>query len=327
MTDTNPQYIDQAYARLKAEGGLVDLGEAGRLRLRGEDRLRFLGGLVTCETTSLEAGEGTYGFFTDIKGRLLADVVILATEDSLWLEVPAGTASTIEAHLTKYRIADRVEIDRIESPYWLSLIGRGALGATDLPTDDWSHGTIAIGGESVTAFRDRRLGVPAVTLLVDGETRGRIHETRSQPATDAGLDRAALEILRIEAGRPRFGIDMSSDNFPQETGLADETVSYTKGCYLGQEIVARIHYRGAVNRRLVGVRFVADGLSRTEDLSGRDLTLDGRGVGTVTSFAWSPDHGPIGLAICHKRAVEGQAVDSEPEGRSAATVTPLPFGI
>lgn len=328
MSGTTIETVRGEVARLREDGGLVDLGAADRLMLTGEDRLRFLGGLVTCEVKTLTPGQGTYGFFTNIKGRLLSDVVILATDDSLILELPSGSGEAIAEHVTKYRIADRVEIERLENAHAISLVGARARDA-EIPPGDWSNGPIEIEGEvegeidgngAVVAFRDRRLGLPAVTLLTDAERAETILMADAGETTEAA--RAALEVIRIEAGRPRFGIDMSGDNFPQETGLDPETVSYEKGCYLGQEIVARIHYRGGVNRRLVGLRFdsgVEDGSPR-----GASLTLEGRAVGTISSFVRSPEHGPIGLAIVHKRAEDRQVL--EVDGANRATVVPLPFG-
>lgn len=315
--------IATAYRRLREDCGLVDAGPVDRLRLGGADRQRFLGGLVTCEVKVLEPGQGAYGFFTDIKGRLLADAVILADADALWLELPAGTAAAIEAHLLKYRIADRVEVEPIAGARWLSVVGpdAGAVLDSDLRAADWSHTEVSLFGAPMTVFRDRRLGAPALSLRVDAETAERILAAARGATDDRSLaivDPRALEIVRVEAGRPRFGVDMSGDNFPQETGLEAETVSYSKGCYLGQEIVARIHYRGGVNRRLTGLSFASDA-----DQSGRELSAGGRGVGTVTSFVRSPRHGPIGLAIVHRRAEDGSQV--EVEGGATARLVPLPF--
>lgn len=329
--------VTAAYQQLREGCGLVDAGPIDRLRLRGKDRLRFLGGLVTCEVKDLEPGQGSYGFLTDIKGRLLADAVILAGPEDLSLLLPEGTGGAIEEHLLRYRIADRVEIDSPASTRWLSVVGPRALEAVGsaLPKAAWAQGEAEFEGVQVTLFREGRWGLPAVTVLTDAESAERVLEgdrpvgeatAEGSVATDSiaahgsalpRVDRAVLDIVRVEEGRPRFGIDIGADNFPQETGIETEAVNYSKGCYLGQEVVARIHYRGGVNRRLVGLRFT------TAAAAGQELSLMTRSVGTVSSFVRSPRLGPIGLAVVHRRAEEG--AELEVEGGGTARVVALPF--
>src|SRR6185295_18230905 len=282
--------------------GLIDLSSRGRLELIGADRLRFLHGLVSCDVKGLTAGSGTYGFFTSGQGKVLADFALLAFEDRLWLDLPPGLDSEIAAHLAKYLIADRVEVKALDGVVPLALVGPGL---ADLlpelaaqPEGEWGHGKAVIGGVGgmeVELSRHPRFGAPGAMAWVPSEQAVRCVEILGgRGARPVGFE--ALEVLRVEAGLPRFGVDFGPENFPQETGQEEAAVSYTKGCYLGQEVVARINYRGGVQRSMRGLRFAGEIPKR-----GAALGFEGREAGTVGSTAKSPRFGAIGLAVIHKR--------------------------
>lgn len=310
---------------LLAGAALVDRGAAGGLRLAGADRVRFLNGLVTCEVKGLAEGEGAYGFVTSVQGRVLADVVVLALADELWLEVPAGEEEAVANHLAKYLIADRVEIAALPAAP-LTLAGPGAaallesfLGRGSLPADPWSHRPAALAGLPGRLVRRGIAPVEAFDLWLQpgagAAVRGHLVAEGAVPAGPGTWD-----VLRVERGVPVFGRDFGADNFPQETGLGEQAVSYQKGCYLGQEIVARIHYRGGVNKALRGLRFPG---AESPPPTGTPLLADGRPAGTVGTSVHSPTHGPIALAILHNRAnAPGTTLDFE--GGTAEVVT-LPF--
>jgi len=326
--ETVADYGDPAaeYHALRHACGLFDRAAAGRLEMRGEDRLRFLNAQLTCDVKSLVPGAGRYGFFTSVKGRVLADATVLALDDRLWLELPAGRAGAIREHLQKYVIVDRVVIEPLAEVLPLGLVGpaAGELLAPLAPAGEtWAHAAGELAGGAVRAVREGRFGVPAFSLWVPAPAAAEVFDVLLQRGAAAGVRPVgwrALEVLRVEEGRPRWGRDFGSDHFPQETGLEEEAVSYAKGCYLGQEVVARIHYRGGVNRHLRGLLFAPG----TGDPLGRELRLDGRAVGTVTSAAASPllDRS-LGLAIVHRRAVPGTVV--EVAGGGSAEVVELPF--
>ena len=331
--DAAATYGDEAeeYEALRAGCGLIDRSWVAGVEMLGEDRARFLNGLVTCDTKSLESGQGVFGFLTTVKGRVMADVSILALDDRLWLELPPGTAPAITEHLSKYVIVDRVEIAQLENITPLTLIGPTAtdvLGLSDSPETIHAHHTREIGGADVRIVREPPLaaGSATWTLWVQTDDAAGVFEHLLEQGTSHGLravGHRAFDRLRIEAGQPFFGVDYSLANFPQETGLGDIAVSYTKGCYLGQEIVARIHYRGGVNRHLRGLVF-AEGSASAAECVGRSLAIDGREVGTVTSAAAAGSRGSIGLAILHQRAEPGAA--AELAGGGTARVIELPFG-
>ena len=301
---------------------MIDRSEAGRLELVGKDRQRFLNAYLTCDVKGLAPGAGAYGFVTSNQGRILSDAVVLAHEDRLWLELGPDQEEPIAEHLKKFILADRVEIRLLGDMQPLSLIGPRCaeiLGeaAVDLE-GPWSHGRRMVRGTEVTLQR----GGPSVpweyTLWVSASIAPHLLES----LIEAGATRAsfeALEILRAEKGLPRFGRDYGAENFPQETGL-EEAVSYTKGCYLGQEVVARIHYRGGVQKSLRGLVFEGE-----PPAPGAALLVDGRESGTATTIVHSPALGrAAGLAILHRRAAT-PGTRLEVAGGGTAEVRELPL--
>lgn len=351
-----------AERRALLEGAaLVDLSHLELLEMSGEDRKRFLNGQVTCGLAELEAGGSVYGFFTSQKGKVQADVLVLALEDRFLLQLPPGRRGPVREHLDKYILVDRVELGEAD-PVPLAVAGPRAvevlerLGLGGLPDEEGRHGEVEIppdllaeeeaeeaaaepgsadGVEPMAARALRRAvhGVPAVVLLVSRRAvaalaRGLVREGREYGLAPVGW--RAVETVRVERGVPRFGADFGPGHFPQETGLEEEAVSYTKGCYLGQEVVARIHYRGGVNRHLRGLIF--EGVEEVP-APGTDLLLEGRSVGAVGTAISSPELGRAGLAVLHKRAEPGTDLEvamdpEEGDGAQAPTarVCQLPFG-
>lgn len=305
---------------------VVEGAAAGRLRLGGADRVRFLNGLVSCEVKGLAEGEGAYGFVTSLQGRVLADVVVLAVADELWLEVPVGEEEAVASHLAKYLIADRVEIASLDLEV-VTLAGPGAatllessLGRGSLPSGPWTHRPADLAGAPGRVVRRGIAPVETFDLwLQPGAGPAVRAHLQAEGAHPAG--RETWDVLRVERGIPAFGRDFGPDNFPQETGLGEQAVSYDKGCYLGQEIVARIHYRGGVNKALRGLRF--RGLTEPPP-TGTELLAEGRPAGTVGTSVLSPAHGPIALAILHNRANAPGTILDLPSG-ATAEVTSLPF--
>ncbi len=294
-----------AYQALRDGCVLAQRDEPDILQLLGEDRLRFLNGQVTCDVAALVPGSGVYGFFTTAKGHIQADVAVLALADRLWLLLPAGLGEEIRERLQKYIIIDRVEVQPLTGWTARTLAGPTAavvaaeLGAVDVPIEPWSHRSVSSVGHWV---REGRLGIEALTLWLPVEAAA---------ATDAAIEQAGLvaappavlETVRVEAGEPRFGLDFGPDNLPQETGI-DEAVSYTKGCYLGQEIVARLHYRGQVSRQLCGLSFDL-AAEQAPPAPGTQLLLDERAAGTVRSVVQSPAVGrTVGFGLLQRRAIE-----------------------
>ena len=320
------------YNALRRSCGVVDRSWVPSLEVSGEDRVRFVNGLVTCDVSQPATGEGCYGFFTDTKGKVLADVAVLVHEDRLLLELSPGSAEAIAAHMRKYVITDRVEI-RPDERVCLAIAGPTAgrdldqRGGEPVPREDWRHVSMGLLGHDVDICSHPNLGVAAWVLRVERDSAealygGLVDRKRGGELVAAG--QRAAEAIRVEGGNALPGIDLDAGTLPQETGYT-EAVSYTKGCYLGQEIVARIHYRGQVNRHLRGLRFEDDAPPE----AGTSVRREGEVVGRVTSPTFSPELGqPIGLALIHRKASDpGTPVyvggsDDEPAN---AEVTELPF--
>jgi folate-binding protein YgfZ len=305
--------------------GLVDRSWIGRLELTGADRQRLLNALATCEVKSLAPGEGAYGFLTGPQGKVLADFAALALADRLWLELPAGREEAVAAHIRKYVLADQVEVMPLADMLPVTLLGPRAAevleSAAPAAGRPWAHGRARVLGSDVEVARRGLLGAPAYTLWISASLAGELIEGLLGTGSVSPVGFAALEVLRAEAGVPRYGIDFGSENFPQETGLEAAAVSYTKGCYLGQEVVARIHYRGQVHRALRGLAFAAP------PRRGAKLTLAGEAaapeVGAVATVVESPAQGLIGLALLKRQGTEPGTVLAL-EGGGTATVRELP---
>lgn len=314
--------LPEQYRALREGCGLADLSGLGRLEVLGADRLRFLNAYLTCDVKSLAPGDGAYGFFTNPQGRILSDAVVLALADRLWLQVGAGQEGAIASHLKKYILADRVEVRGLEDMMPLCLLGpraTEALGGAELPPPgDWRHRRSMVHGTEVELQRLGRMGVEAWALWVSASIAGPLSEQLEEVPGVQSVEPEALEVLRVEAGIPRFGKDFGVDNFPQETG-AEDAVSYTKGCYLGQEVVARIHYRGGVQKMLRGLVFEA------AVPAGTPLLHEGREAGTVATAVESIALGlPVGLAILHRRGAEpGTRLDLPDGGQAEVRELPL----
>ncbi len=292
---------------LTAEAALCEPVPASRLELMGPDRERFFGGMVTAAIEGLEPGTGRFGFITDVRGRILASAAVLALEDRLWLEIPKGRGRTIIEHLEKYIVTDQVEIlplgdmasVRIAGPKSAEVLtDLGASAARDL-TEPWSHTHVELLDYQARLVREGHSGVPAFSLWQSSA----IAPLVADDLAEAGLQRVGretTEALRVEHGHPLWGVDYDDANLPQETGIQD-AVDYEKGCYLGQEIVARIHYRGQPARRMCRLVFEPG----HTPAAGTEIEFDGRTAGTVTSVSRSPrDETAIGLALLPRRAVE-----------------------
>ena len=275
------------YAALREGCGLWTNTTRTLVAVTGEDRVRLLDGLLTCELKAASPGDGIHGVFTDVKGHVLADVVVLMADETLWLDLPRANASAIAAHIEKYILADRVEVGKTETHRAVTLLGPRAtqvltdvLGEAAIPREPWRHHQTDLAGQALRIVRDAGQGVPAVTVWtmapMIGSLGQRLLEIRGGGLTEVGDE--SVDVVRIEESVPRFGVDFGPDNLPQETGLEESVVSYTKGCFLGQEVVARLHYRGQVARRLCSLR--AEPATEVPPV-GTQLHLEGRQAGTI----------------------------------------------
>jgi folate-binding protein YgfZ len=308
------------YSSLQDGCGLLFRSGVTLTGLTGEDRTRYLNGLVTCQVDGLEAGQGVYGFFTDGKGHILSDVVVRVLEDRFWLELLQDVSVDITEQLRKYIVADRVEVFPDLEVAGLTVVGEDSraavedlVGPIDWIGSEWSHGKVEIFGRSAHLCVDERLGFPALTLWVSQDS---VQEVSRQilenlPAGSGIVTDRTAEVARIQAGMARFGTDFDTDSLPQETSV-EGAVNYDKGCYLGQEVVARLHYRGQVSRRLRSIRFDSDQALE----KGSKLLFEGREAGIVTSGADIPGSPrAAGIAMLQRRAFEtGSLLEDEQGG-------------
>jgi folate-binding protein YgfZ len=313
---TTGQLSDQERA-VRAGAGLVDRSERGKLALTGGEAKRFLQGQVTQDVLALEPGTGAYAAFLTNKGKMLGDLRVLDTGEELSLDTERVALQALFTLVRRYSLGFDVELHRrtLERGL-LSLVGpqaRALLGDAAADLGEREH-------DNVAAEVD---GIPVV-LVATWEGVDLFVDSAQTAALAAALEaRGAVpvaeevaETRRVERGRPRYGVDLDDATIPQEAGLNERAVSFTKGCYVGQETVARLFYKGKPNRHLRGLRL-------SEPVApGTELTLDGRRVGAVGSVARSPEHGPIALALVRREAEPGTTVSA---GQATAEVVALPF--
>jgi folate-binding protein YgfZ len=309
--------LDAQYRQLREECGLLDRSARGKLQVAGPDAAEYLQGQLTSDVEALAPGDGQYAALLDRKGHMQGDMRVLrpSAEEVLLDTEPEALAAT-RRHLEMYSIGRDVKVTDV-SEEWaiLSLIGPRAVevaGTAALPENTCEASTVA-GVECLAV--GTRVGIDLIAATADA---GRLREALGE-AGAVEVSPAAAEILRIEAGVPRFGAEMGTATMPAEAGIVADAVSFTKGCYIGQETVARLHYKGRPNRHLRGLRLSAPAEP------GAALALGEKEVGKLGSAAVSPALGPIGLAILRREAEPGTTLSVGEDGVTAQVVD-LPFG-
>jgi folate-binding protein YgfZ len=322
------------YSAVRSAVGMIDLSHRGLLQFTGPDRLSFLQGMLSNDLRSLKPFEGQYATLLTQQGKVIADVRVLCALNSFYLDFWDNLKSKILDHLNRYLVADEVEItDRSEEYAMLSIQGpkaeallRKLAGPSELPTRPKQHAMVTIEEAAVCVVRDSDAAESGFDLIIPRPhllTIAKSLTEMGKPFGAAWVGEQAHNVLRIEAGVPRYGIDFSEDNLLLEVGI-DHAVSFTKGCYLGQEVVERIRSRGHVNKKLVGLLVAA-----TEPLTAGDLILAGdKEIGQVTSSTRSPAlKTTIALGYVHKDFWHAGATVHIKHDTTllAATVADLPF--
>jgi len=316
MSSLTEPDLDAEYRQIREECGLLSRTDRAWLEVTGPDAAEFLQGQVTNETEDLSSGSGVYAALLDRKGHLQADMRILRlADDSFLIDAESESGPALLKHLTMYKIGRKVEVSSTERALF-SLIGPGAIGVTGLaPGDehDFTEATIA-GAECLVVAT--LLGLDVICDPESAPTvRAQLEADRAVPVSET-----AVEILRVEKGLPRFGFEMTTANMPAEAGIVERAVSFTKGCYIGQEPVARLHYKGRPNRHLRGLK------PGGPVAHGDPVRLGERELGAIGTTVLSPASGRIALAILRKEAEPGSRVTIETaEGEVEAEVVDLPF--
>jgi folate-binding protein YgfZ len=297
---------------------LVDHSERGKLALTGAQAAEFLNGQLTNDVEALSPGEGLYAAFLTPNGKMLGDVRVLRTDDELLVDTERASLQALFDLIRRGTIGWDAELHkRTLQTALLSLLGpRGrevsGAAAAGLPETEHAHREATLAGAPVRLV-STATGVDVLCAAEDADAvRAALLEAGATQASEA-----AAEVARVESGRPRYGVDLDDTTIPQEAGLNERAVSFTKGCYVGQETVARLHYKGRPNRLLRGLRFSAP------VPAGTPLRLGEREAGRVGTSVVSPAHGPIGLALVRREAEPGDVLQA---GEATAEVVALPFG-
>jgi folate-binding protein YgfZ len=325
--------LDHEYRVLRSGAGIVDCANRVRLRITGTARAKFLQGILTNDVSGLSAGRGLYAAVLTGKGKMQADLTVYALSDWWWVDAEPELAEKLPGLLSRYTIGTDAAVSNLAATHSiLSIYGPNAprVVAAAFPALSVPSGNLAVsdmdwGGHRLIVADAAYPGTPGFKILAQTEA---IEPARRAVLAAGGnaVDPGALEVVRIESGVPRFGIDMSEENFPPEARIEERAISYTKGCYMGQETIARIKTYGHVNRLLVGLHADTDRPvhAGTRIFSTDDETKD---IGYVTSSVVSPALGRvITLGYVHRTfEAPGTHVALGTDSRVRATVVSLPF--
>ncbi len=330
--------VEDDYAALRRGAGAIDLSHRTILRITGADRAKFLQGILTNDANRLAPGRGLYGAILTAKGKMQADLTVYALADSFWVDAEPEVSDKLFQILTRYTIGTDATIANDSGAHGvLGVFGPDAAAVTAIALAGVETPSTAL---AVTehAWRTHPLavaeagypGTPGYKLLLPAAAL----DTAWTSLLDAGASAVgidALEAVRIEAGVPRYGSDMSEENFPPEARIEDRAISYTKGCYMGQETMARIKTYGHVNRLLVGLLPETDRpIAPGTPLFHPDITSvlrEHKEAGYVTSSIVSPAlKRVIALGyVHHTLAAPGTQVSIGAEAPIPATIVALPF--
>jgi folate-binding protein YgfZ len=326
------------HAALREAAGAFDLSFRGRLCLTGADRVRFLNGQVTNNVKDLRAGEGCYAALVTAKGKLQSDLNIFNLPDELLLDFEPGLSGAVAERLEKFIIADDVQI--VDAAVYYGLLSvqgpqaeaavRGLALSAEIPVKPFAFSTArdeTLG--EIYLMNQPRLGTSGFDLFVPMASLGAVLDKLIAAARQCG-GRAcgwrALETARIEAGIPRFGADMDESNLAPEAGIEGRAISYSKGCYIGQEVIARIRTYGQVARALRGLR-LADDL-KSLPVKGNKLFHGEKEAGYITSAVASPAlkaNVAFGYVRREVNEIGTELILRTANGDSAVKIVALPF--
>lgn len=304
----------QGYEALRQKCAYWDVSACGKIRATGEDRARLLHAMTTNNVQALKPGEGCYAFFLTAQGRILADVVVLCFDDHLLLITEPETRSKVYAHLDHFIIADDVTLEdlsdslamvAVEGPLATEALARAG---APVPPADYSH---AAWGDRIVV-RNSFTGIGGFSVIVPAADRGNLLGELQEAGCELA-DEDAVRAVRLENGKPRYGEDISDRYLVQETSQM-HAVSFSKGCYLGQEIVERVRSRAQIHRRLLHLR--VDSTAPPEP--GTKFQANGKDAAEVTSSAWSPASG-CSFALAYVR-IDSKPGDTLTAGDVRATV-------
>ncbi len=311
-------------ARKGAAVALLD--ERGVLAVTGPDRKKLLHNILSSDVQACDVGQGCLAALMDVKGRVLALMRVVVTRDAILLEAPLARLPVVEATLNHYKVAAPVRIAPRPTSV-IALLGPRAPGAlaaagAPLPLDaPGAHAAGTVAGAEILVARAGDLPASGLVVHTAPSAADAVVEALRRVG-GSSLDRATLDVLRIEDGTPWYGPDVTEENLLHETGLLSLYHSPSKGCYVGQEVVARLEGRGGhVNKRLRGLRLAAParvGTALTDPHGGE--------VGRITTSGVSPVFGPVALAYVHRSHAEAGSVVSVAGAEAIVADLPLTEG-
>jgi folate-binding protein YgfZ len=299
--------VAEEYTAARSAAGLVDLSFRDLVRLAGEDRVEFLQGMVSNDVKSLIIDDTVYAAVLTPKGGMVSDARILRRTDDFLIQVEPGRGSVLREFLERYVISEDVTLSDVSGDYeMLALVGpraidvlQSALSTSAVPEAPRAAVRQSFSGTPLWILRDETWGDGGFSLWMPTVAASGLAERLDKTAPARWVGFEAAEILRVEAGTPRFGADMDEHTLPLEANL-ERAIHYNKGCYIGQEVIARATYRGHVNRKLTGF-LLGDALPPAR----AELLREGKKVGWLTSAVLSPvERRAIALGYLQRDLIE-----------------------
>jgi len=326
------------YTAIREGAALVSLHDRARIGVSGRDRASYLQGLLTNDIQALTPGSGCYATWLTAQGRMTTDMHVIESGDMILLDVPGLARESVLQRLDQFIFSEDVQLaDLTSSLAGIGLHGPraavvieamapGLRGLGEWP--QYRNARAEFAGSSLVVVRIDQLGVPGFVLYAEAARAADVHAALERAGAVRVAD-DAVTAARVEAGYPVFGIDMDEDIIPLEAGIEERALSFTKGCYVGQEVIIRVRDRGhgRVARRLVGLRLPNGAEQSTVPRKGARIHSGDRDVGFITSSSASPRAGVIALGYVHRDFVEPgtKVVVDTASGRAEATVSALPF--
>jgi folate-binding protein YgfZ len=302
--------------------GWTRLSRLALIRVTGPQRVKFLHGLLSNDIAGLATGQSRLCALMNIRGQQVAWMKVMAEADALVCEVPAGTRDVVVETFIHYKVGAPVRFEKPDTEVFGVFGGKGAeaisaVGFTTTPKEPETFNTESFGADVLRVSRGRDLPAAGFTLHAPHAAATAVEEKLRSVIGEA-MPADVLETLRVEEGIPWHGIDVGEENLLHETGQLNVYHSPSKGCYLGQEVVARLEGRGAnVNKRFVGLK------CSQPVAAGNEVTSDGKPLGRVTSAGVSPEFGPIAMGYVHRSHADAGCVVEM--GRARAEIVALPF--
>jgi len=327
------EHSTTAYEAARRHAGLIDRSDLGRIVLSGKDRASYLNGLLTNDIATLKPGQGCYAAYLTPQGRMIADLRVYELGDVILVTLSRDVKDTVLAKLDQFIFSEDVQLGDVTEAYaQIAVVGPRAgpilasalvLAQPDALSSLTEHGNLRseFSGQPAIVLRVSDTGEPGYDVLIDQSAARELVSVLHRAGAE-DVDAGAAEVLRVEAGVPKFHRDMDENTIPLEAGLEPGAISLTKGCYVGQEVIIRVLHRGhgRVARRLVGLTLDGDAVPAREAVVHQGDREIGRITSAVRSVALNR---PIALAYVHRDFTEpGTHVTVEGAG---AVVTALPF--